>query len=989
VRFYKSAGNTGTHRGNLWTAGGTLLGTATFASESTAGWQQVDFPTPIAITANTTYIASYHTTTGHYSASPAYFASAGMDTPPLHALRNVTSPNGVYRYGPTGFPSSSYNSTNYWVDVVFNTTIGGNDTTPPTVVAMTPAQGATGIGTATPVVVTFNEPLDPATVNTSTFELREGANLVPSSVTYDAPTRTATLTPTDALAYGTTYTAWVRGGGADPRVKDFAGNALAADRTTSFTTVALTACPCNLWPAGSGVPAIADSGDANAVELGVKFSADSSGFITGLRFYKSAANTGTHIGNLWTGAGTLLATATFSAESTSGWQEVSFSTPVAVVANTIYVASYHTNTGHYSVSAGYFATAVDAPPLHAPANISNANGVYRYGASGFPSNSYNAGNYWVDVVFNTAVGGTDTTPPTVAAITPAAGATGVGTSAPVIVSFSEPVDPATVTTATVELRQGGTLVPAGVSYDPSTRTARLTPAADLAPGTTYTTRVRGGGADPRVKDLAGNALAADFTSSFTTTSPTVCPCSLWPSNTGVPAILDVADTNPLELGVKFRTGVDGFITGVRFYKAAANTGTHRGNLWTSGGTLLATAVFTAESFSGWQEVSFPAPVAVTANTTYVASYHTNTGHYSYTGGYFAAAGLDVPPLHALSNLSSANGVYGYGASGFPTNSYNAANYWVDVVFNTAGAPGPPTSFVDTTVQNFAAGQLDADAYISATGDGEVMLRPVLGDEFSGSALTANWAGSPWGGASSTVVGNGLLSFDGTRVSAQSLYTPGRSLEFAATFSGAPYQHIGYGVTFTEGLWAIFSSGPGDALYARTNDGSVATNTPIPGSWFGGRHRYRIDWTPSGITYWIDGAIVATHAQSISANLRPIASDYAGDGNVLALDWIRLAPYAGFPLSPGQSGLISRVFDAGSTVTWTTADWTRTTPPGTSVALLVSYGNTPTPDASWTGFIPVSGPLNGVSRYVQYWLVLTTTDPNQSPTVSGVSLNFTP
>jgi hypothetical protein len=857
------------------------------------------------------------------------------------------------------------------------------------VLAITPAQGATGIGTATPAVVTFNEPLDPATVNTSTIELLAGASLVPSSVTYDAPTRTATLTPTDALAYGATYTARVRGGGADPRVKDFAGNALATDRTASFTTVALTACPCNLWPAGSGVPAIVDTGDANAVELGVKFSANSSGFITGVRFYKSAANTGTHIGNLWTGAGTLLATATFSAESASGWQEVTFSTPVAVVANTIYVASYHTNIGHYSVTPGYFATAVDAPPLQAPANVSNANGVYRYGSSGFPSNSYNAGNYWVDVVFNTATGGADTTPPTVMAITPAAGATGVGTSAPVTVSFSEPVDPATVTTATVELREGALLVPAGVTYDSSTRTATLTPAAALTPGSTYTTRVRGGGTDPRVKDLAGNALAADFTSSFTTISPTVCPCSLWPSNTGVPAIIDVADANALELGVKFRTDADGFITAVRFYKSAANTGTHRGNLWTVGGTLLATAVFTAETLSGWQEVTFPAPVAVTANTTYVASYHTNTGHYSYTGGYFGAAGVDVPPLHAPANFSSANGVYGYGASGFPTNSYNAANYWVDVVFNTASAPGPPTGFVDTTIQNFGGGQYDVGAYISATGDGEVMLAPVLGNEFNGSTLGAGWDIAPWGGSSSTVVGNGLLSVDGTRVSAQQLYTAGRSLEFAATFSGAPYQHVGYGVTFTEGLWAIFSSGPGDALYARTNDGVVSTNTSIPGNWFGGRHQFRIDWTPAGLTYWIDGTIVAVHAQAISASLRPIASDYGHDGNALSVDWVRLAPYASLQEGPGQSTFTSRVFDAAAAVTWTTATWTGTTPPGTSVALLVRYGNTPTPDAGWTLFTTVSGPLNGVSRYVQYRLSLTTTDPNQSPTVSGVSLNFTP
>jgi Domain of unknown function (DUF4082) len=129
--------------------------------------------------------------------------------------------------------------------------------------------------------------------------------------------------------------------------------------------------------------------------------------------------------------------------------------------------------------------------------------------------------------------------------------------------------------------------------------------------------------------------------------------------------------------------VNGLIHGVRFYKGATNTGTHTGNLWTTTGTLLATAVFTGETASGWQEVTFTAPVAITANTVYVASYHTN-GNYAGDVDYFAAAGFDNPPLHALRDgVSGANGVYLYGAGGFPSNTFRSANYWVDVVF-TAG-----------------------------------------------------------------------------------------------------------------------------------------------------------------------------------------------------------------------------------------------------------------------------------------------------------------
>ena len=133
--------------------------------------------------------------------------------------------------------------------------------------------------------------------------------------------------------------------------------------------------------------------------------------------------------------------------------------------------------------------------------------------------------------------------------------------------------------------------------------------------------------------------------------------------------------------MRFRADTNGTATGVRFYKGATNTGTHVGSLWTNTGTLLATATFTSETASGWQQVTFAAPVTLTANTTYVVSYHTNTGNYGVNGAYFASAGVDNAPLHALATgVDGANGVYVYGASAFPTQTFNAANYWVDVVF---------------------------------------------------------------------------------------------------------------------------------------------------------------------------------------------------------------------------------------------------------------------------------------------------------------------
>jgi len=93
------------------------------------------------------------------------------------------------------------------------------------------------------------------------------------------------------------------------------------------------------------------------------------------------------------------------------------------------------------------------------------------------------------------------------------------------------------------------------------------------------------------------------------------------------------DGTGIELGMKFRPAVDGQVKGVRFYKDVSNTGTHVGHLWALDGTLLGTVNFTGESASGWQEAYFATPIAVTAGTYYIVSYHSSGGEYSATVGH--------------------------------------------------------------------------------------------------------------------------------------------------------------------------------------------------------------------------------------------------------------------------------------------------------------------------------------------------------------------
>jgi hypothetical protein len=434
---------------------------------------------------------------------------------------------------------------------------------------------------------------------------------------------------------------------------------------------AAATCPCSIF-AATATPGSPSDSDPNAVEVGVKFRSDVAGQITGVRFYKGAANTGTHVGNLWNAAGGNLGTVTFTGETASGWQTATFASPITIAADTTYIASYYAPNGRYAGDSGALSSAgVDNAPLHALRDGEDGgNGVYRYGTGGgFPNSTWQGANYWVDVVFTTGV--TDTTPPTVTSTSPAAGATGVATTSTVSAVLSEAVQ-----TGTPALTVAG--VTGTTGYNASTRTVTFTPGS-LAASTSYTATVSG------ARDTAGN-LMSPFSWSFTTAAAggSGCPCSIWPA-TAAPATGTVNDNSAVELGVKFRTTTAGYITGLKFYKGSQNTGTHSGSLWSSTGTRLANVTFTSESSFGWQTVTLPAPVAVTANTTYVASYHTDIGYYSVTSNGFSAA-TTRGPLTALANgTDGGNGVYRYGASAFPSSTYQATNYWVDVVFDTTAA----------------------------------------------------------------------------------------------------------------------------------------------------------------------------------------------------------------------------------------------------------------------------------------------------------------
>ena len=448
-------------------------------------------------------------------------------------------------------------------------------------------------------------------------------------------------------------------------------------------------------------PAVVDSQDTGAVELGVKFRSDVAGSVTGVRFYKAAANTGTHTGSLWTPSGTRLAQATFTGESATGWQTATFDTPRPDHRRhdlrRLLPRAERPLLGHARTASP---PAFDREPLHALANSASSNGVYAYGP---PARSRRARTTRP----STASTSRSRSPCRARSRDVAADEAG-STSADV--TWTAPSD-----------RRLADRVPdhavrrhdraARRRWRQRRRRRRRSSGSrrhDLhvhgAAAQRQRRRSHLGAVEPRHPDRADRARRADRRRSPARRDevgargldgarerrrepdhrlhghairrrrgarpragardrhepdghrprqrhrvhvprdrhqrrrhgPRFGPFDARDAfytllEHATPPTADGGDPGAVELGVRFSADRPGTVTGVRFYKSAANTGTHSGSLWTAGGTRLAQATFTGESATGWQTATFATPVAVTPGTTYVASYHAPNGHYSVTG----------------------------------------------------------------------------------------------------------------------------------------------------------------------------------------------------------------------------------------------------------------------------------------------------------------------------------------------------------------------
>ncbi len=330
------------------------------------------------------------------------------------------------------------------------TTSAAPDTTPPTILAVAPPDGSTNVATSAFIAATFDEPMDPGTVNATTFTLSSGSTSLQGTVNLSGDGRIARFSPTGGLPLGSNLTAQVTTG-----VKDLSGNGLQTTRVWSFkTTSAVDTTPPTILAVN---PPENSTNVATTAIIAATFNeAMDPGSINPTTFTLSSGTT------------PLPGTVSLTGDG---------------------LIARFTSSG--SLPLGTTLTA-----------------LLTTGARDLAGNALAQARVWSF----TTVGGVDTTPPTIISVNPAENATGVLTSVFLVVTFSEPMDPATINPMNIRLMNGGVPVLGAVTPSPDNRYAIFTPGAALATSTVYTGVVTTG-----VRDAAGNALASAKNWTFTTT----------------------------------------------------------------------------------------------------------------------------------------------------------------------------------------------------------------------------------------------------------------------------------------------------------------------------------------------------------------------------------------------------------------------------------------------------------------------------------------
>jgi phosphodiesterase/alkaline phosphatase D-like protein len=594
--------------------------------------------------------------------------------------------------------------------------------------------------------------------------------------------------------------------------------------------------------------------------------------------------------------------------------------------------------------------------------------------------------------------GPDTTPPVITGVTATPAAN--GTSAAITWATDEPstsrVDYGTSAGALNQTVNVAALV-----------TAHSVTLTGLTPGTTYFFRVRSTDAatNEATSPITANPPATFTTASPDTTPPTITNVNPAPAANGTSATItwttNEASSSRVDYGtsagsLNLTTNDPTLVTA----HSVTLTGLTPGTTYffrvrsTDAATNEATSPITANPPASFTTPIQAAPVITavvatpgTNGATATITWTTDVASDSRVDYGTVAGSLTTQVSNATLVTAHSIGLTGLNAGTtyyFRVRSANAQG-------NPASSPAqtdPPAQFVtpvltrmDTTLADFGAGTTGSSTYVSQTANGEVILDPTRGAEFTGTTIPSQWTATLWQTGGIATVGQGVVTMDGARVGTNNTFGAGRTVEFVATFSGQANQNAGFGTNFSSRPWAAFGTNTGGALYARSSASTTnQQDTLISGNWLGSPHLFRIDWGTTTITFWIDGVQVAQHTRTITTNMRPLASDLTlGSGNVV-VDWMRMSPYA-------SSGTYTRVLDAGSTQRWDTVNWLSDLPAGTTMVVSVRTGNTPTPGTGWTSFRTITtsgGSINLRARYLQYRIQMTRTNAITTPALREIS-----
>ena len=925
VRFYKPAGTAGEHIGKLWTREGVLLASATFV-ESDSGWQTVAFSSPIAVTAGTTYVASYSWPSGSYYPFQANaFTASGVNNGPLTALQSgVDGGNGVLNETAGAFPTLTFSDANYWVDVIFDTNV---DTTAPTIIARTPAPDATGVSTAAGVTVTFDEPMNAATLNETSFTLSAsgGGSAVPAAVTYAGTT--ALLNPSADLAPFTAYDVTVAGS-----VADVAGNPLGSPATWSFTTGAATLSMIDTTVAdfGAGSPSgtyVTDTAGGE-VTLAPTVGAEFGGTALPSSGWESGPWTG---GSATVAGGNVTVDGAYARTTTLVDPGHVLEFRATFGATTFQNAGFAVDFNDVALWAA-FGIANSSDQLYARVNAGTSPENIPLGAA-FLDSTHTYRIEWASDAIRFLIDGAL-----------------VHTSALAITAQMRPV--------ASELNVGGPVL--------TVDWLRMTP---FATSGTFTSRVFSAGTYANWGSLSYDSQAPGGTSVSleVRTGDTATPGDTWTSWTPVA-----------------HEGVIGGIAPYAQYRATLDTTDPASTpvlsevrlSYTNGAPVPNRApTITNPPTDQTSQVGDPVSLDIDATDP-----DGDALTYSATG---LPTGLDINPTSGL--ISGVLATVGNYSVVVTVTDDGEGLLTGTASFNWTVNPAPiPSGFIDTTVTDFSAGS-PSGTYVTDTAGGELTLAPMVGAEFGGSTLPGSWSAktSPWTTGGTYSVATGQLMVDGTMVGADATFGPGHSLEFAATFGAAVSQHVGFvGDLDFNNPWVIVSTGlNGDGVYARSNAGQQVS---LGSGLLGAEHRYRIDWTAAGFEFYVDGAL--TPAATLPAVAGPMlvgASDYNADGPALSVDWLRMTPYA------TSGSFESRIFEANQMAGWQLLSADTVKGPGTGVGFEFRTGNIATPDETWTSWtdVPESGALNVNARYLQYRASLTTIDADVTPILREVQLTL--